>query len=143
MASSAFNKTCKFVWDNPIASASVAVAGLATGAVIAPGVVAGGVLTTLGFAADGIVKGEVFWGFFFTFIFDESLSLETDRTGSLAAAWQSSIGSVVAPSLFATLQSAGAMGYGAAAVAGATAKAGTVAAAAAGVAGAAAYPKQQ
>ena len=36
--------------------------------------------------------------------------------GSSAAAIQSSIGSVISPSLFATLQSAGAGGYGVAAV---------------------------
>jgi hypothetical protein len=36
--------------------------------------------------------------------------------GSTAAGIQSSIGSVVSPSLFATLQSAGASGYGAATV---------------------------
>lgn len=39
--------------------------------------------------------------------------------GSLAAGAQSGIGSVVAPSLFATLQSAGAGGYGVSAVYGA------------------------
>lgn len=39
--------------------------------------------------------------------------------GSIAAGAQSGIGSVVAPSLFATLQSAGAGGYGASAVYGA------------------------
>jgi len=37
-------------------------------------------------------------------------------TGSSAAAIQSSIGSIVSPSLFATLQSAGAGGYGVATV---------------------------
>ena len=35
------------------------------------------------------------------------------NTGSAAAAWQASIGPVAARGLFATLQSAGAMGYGA------------------------------
>ncbi|KAK7418833.1 hypothetical protein QQX98_003695 [Neonectria punicea] len=60
--------------------------------VVAPALVATPALAALGFGANGIVGG------------------------SIAAGVQSGIGSVVAPSLFATLQSAGAAGYGLAAV---------------------------
>ncbi|KAI0402761.1 hypothetical protein F4802DRAFT_574307 [Xylaria palmicola] len=63
--------------------------------VAAPMLIAAPLLGAFGFGANGIV------------------------VGSMAAGAQSGIGSVVAPSLFATLQSAGAGGYGVAAVAGA------------------------
>ncbi|KAI0502917.1 hypothetical protein F5B22DRAFT_652609 [Xylaria bambusicola] len=52
--------------------------------------------------------------------------------GSLAASAQSGIGSVLAPSLFATLQSAGAGGYGVAAVSAAVQGAGALVAGSAG-----------
>ncbi|KAI8960643.1 hypothetical protein F5Y11DRAFT_329014 [Daldinia sp. FL1419] len=65
----------------------------ATGvAVVAPGLIAGPVLGVLGFGANGIVGG------------------------SIAAGIQSGIGNVAAGGVFATLQSAGMAGYGAATV---------------------------
>ncbi|KAF4448807.1 hypothetical protein F53441_7856 [Fusarium austroafricanum] len=75
--------------QNPGASAAL-VTGFAMLAV--PAIVATPILGALGFGATGIAAG------------------------SAAAGIQSGVGSVVAPSLFATLQSAGAGGYGVAAV---------------------------
>ncbi|KPM37770.1 hypothetical protein AK830_g8802 [Neonectria ditissima] len=69
-------------------------AAFGSGALVmaAPAIVASPALAAAGFGANGIVGGSV------------------------AAGVQSGIGSVVAPGLFATLQSAGAAGYGVAAV---------------------------
>ncbi|WEW56040.1 hypothetical protein PRK78_001475 [Emydomyces testavorans] len=82
----------KWVADNPGTAAACGAAGVGLVLVVAPAAVAAPGLGVVGFGADGIVAG------------------------SSAAAIQSSIGSVVSPSLFATLQSAGAGGYGAATV---------------------------
>ncbi|KAI0479845.1 hypothetical protein F4859DRAFT_477531 [Xylaria cf. heliscus] len=70
------------------------IAGAGAACVVAPMLVAAPVLGLVGFGATGIVGG------------------------SIAAGIQSAIGSVVAPSVFATLQSAAAGGYGVAAVSG-------------------------
>ncbi|KAI0446877.1 hypothetical protein F4803DRAFT_546729 [Xylaria telfairii] len=70
-----------------------AVAGVGAACVVAPMLVVAPVLSLVGFGANGIVGG------------------------SIAAGIQSGIGNVVAPSLFATLQSAAAGGYGVATVA--------------------------
>ncbi|KAM0436933.1 hypothetical protein ACHAPT_002646 [Fusarium lateritium] len=78
--------------ENPKAATAVGVGALVCAA---PALVASPVLGLIGFGANGIVGG------------------------SAAAGFQSTIGSVVAPSLFATLQSAGAGGYGVSAVYGA------------------------
>ncbi|KIL84250.1 hypothetical protein FAVG1_12487 [Fusarium avenaceum] len=75
---------------NNTGSATAIVVGVAVVAV--PALVAGPLLGALGFGAAGVTAG------------------------SAAAGIQSGIGSVVAPGLFATLQSAGAGGYGLAAV---------------------------
>ncbi|KAL2693807.1 hypothetical protein Neosp_000373 [[Neocosmospora] mangrovei] len=88
----AAGKAAQHAKDNPKAAVAVG-AGLVVCAV--PALVAAPALGLAGFGANGIVGG------------------------SLAAGAQSSIGSVVAPSLFATLQSAGAGGYGLSAVYGA------------------------
>ncbi|KAI1798529.1 hypothetical protein F4811DRAFT_548165 [Daldinia bambusicola] len=78
-----------WVQQNPIRAAVCATAGVA---VAAPALIAGPALAAAGFGASGIVGG------------------------SIAAGAQSAIGNVAAGSLFATLQSAGMAGYGAAAV---------------------------
>lgn len=70
-----------------------------------------------GFGANGIVGGQLTP--FVWVVHRFSVGLLTVLLGSLAAGAQSGIGSVVAPSLFATLQSAGAGGYGLSAVYGA------------------------
>ncbi|CAK7198329.1 hypothetical protein SEUCBS139899_000989 [Sporothrix eucalyptigena] len=95
------NGTWTFVKQNQCLSACYAATGLTATVAVAPGIVTAAALPALGFAVDGVIKG------------------------SLAATWQSSIGSVVAPSIFATLQSAGALGAGAATVAGAVSAAAT------------------
>ncbi|EEU46606.1 uncharacterized protein NECHADRAFT_79370 [Fusarium vanettenii 77-13-4] len=88
----AAGKAAQHAKDNPKAAVAVG-AGVLVCAV--PALVAAPALGLTGFGANGIVGG------------------------SLAAGAQSGIGSVVAPSLFATLQSAGAGGYGLSAVYGA------------------------
>ncbi|KAH8737978.1 hypothetical protein BGZ61DRAFT_526017 [Ilyonectria robusta] len=75
--------------DHPIQATAL---GAGAAVLVSPAIVASPALGLLGFGANGIVGG------------------------SLAAGAQSGIGSVVAPSIFATLQSAGAGGYGVAAV---------------------------
>ncbi|WZH44453.1 uncharacterized protein QYS62_005477 [Fusarium acuminatum] len=93
---------------NNTSSTAAIVTGVAVIAV--PALVAGPLLGILGFGAAGITAG------------------------SAAAGIQSGIGSVIAPGLFATLQSAGAGGYGVAAVHTVVQAAGVLVAAA-GVAG--------
>ncbi|RMJ09672.1 hypothetical protein CDV36_010716 [Fusarium kuroshium] len=88
----AAGKAAQHAKDNPKAAVAVG-AGVLVCAV--PALVAAPALGLAGFGANGIVGG------------------------SIAAGAQSSIGSVIAPSLFATLQSAGAGGYGVSAVYGA------------------------
>ncbi|KAI6772580.1 hypothetical protein HG530_003538 [Fusarium avenaceum] len=92
---------------NNTGSATAIVVGVAVVAV--PALVAGPLLGALGFGAAGITAGQ---------FLEVVLCLDTfiDFSGSAAAGIQSGIGSVVAPGLFATLQSAGAGGYGLAAV---------------------------
>ncbi|KAH7023699.1 hypothetical protein EDB80DRAFT_49372 [Ilyonectria destructans] len=87
--SDCFANMRKWASDHPVQAAAV---GVGAAALVSPAIVASPVLGILGFGANGIVGG------------------------SIAAGAQSGIGSVVAPSLFATLQSAGAGGYGVAAV---------------------------
>ncbi|EPE06759.1 hypothetical protein F503_03186 [Ophiostoma piceae UAMH 11346] len=100
-----------FAMTNPGTSAVYAAAAVGAVVTIAPAIVASPALAAAGFAADGVVKGSV------------------------AAGVQAGIGNVVAPGLFATLQSAGAGGYGVAAVsAGVSAVSGTASALAAGAA---------
>ncbi|KAL1891827.1 hypothetical protein Sste5346_007370 [Sporothrix stenoceras] len=98
-----FKKAWALVQDNKCITACCVAVGAAGGVAAVPAVVTGPLLSALGFAAGGVVKG------------------------SLAAAWHSVIGNAVAPSIFATLQSAGMVGYGAPVVAGAvsTAASGT------------------
>ncbi|KAJ4325677.1 hypothetical protein N0V84_003395 [Fusarium piperis] len=81
----AAGKVAQHAKDNPKAAVAVG-----TGVLVCavPALVAAPALGIAGFGANGIVGG------------------------SIAAGAQSSIGSVVAPGLFATLQSAGAGGYG-------------------------------
>jgi len=82
-----------------------------------PALVAAPALGLAGFGANGIVGGSSTP--FISIIHQFSASLLIVLLGSLAAGAQSGIGSDVAPSLFATLQSAGAGGYGLSAVYGA------------------------
>ncbi|KAF4465418.1 Lactose regulatory [Fusarium albosuccineum] len=109
--SGAAQGAANFAKEHPYAAA-----GMGTGVAIcaAPVIVAGPALAFAGFGANGVVGGQL-----------PTTSQEAEYTnislspGSIAAGAQSSIGSVVAPSLFATLQSAGAGGYGVSAVYGA------------------------
>ncbi|KAI1214430.1 uncharacterized protein F4807DRAFT_456072 [Annulohypoxylon truncatum] len=82
-------KAAKWVAENPKSTAAYGVSGVA---LIAPAIIAGPALAAVGFGANGIAGA------------------------SLAAGAQASIGNVAAGSLFATLQSAGMAGYGAAIV---------------------------
>lgn len=82
----------KWVAANPGTTVAYGAAGVGLVLVVAPASVAAPGLAAVGFGADGIIAA------------------------SSAAAAQSSMGSIVAPSLFATLQSAGAGGYGVATV---------------------------
>jgi len=88
----AAGQAAAWVAKNPGTAATCGVAGGALVVVAAPALVAGPALAGLGFGAQGIAANSV------------------------AAGIQSGIGNAVAPSLFATLQSAGAAGYGAAVV---------------------------
>ncbi|OHE99464.1 hypothetical protein CORC01_05264 [Colletotrichum orchidophilum] len=91
----AITKAGQWMYNNP---AKTIYYGATAGSLVvlaAPALVAAPALGAAGFGAQGIVAG------------------------SAAAGVQAGIGNVVAPSLFATLQSAGAAGYGAAAVNGA------------------------
>jgi len=81
-----------WVAANPGTAAAYGAAGVGLVLLVAPASVAAPVLGAVGFGADGVIAG------------------------SSAAAMQSSIGSIVSPSLFATCQSAAAGGYGAATV---------------------------
>lgn len=110
---------------NNAGSAAAIVSGVAIIAV--PALVAGPLLGILGFGAVGITAGQ-------SLEVVPCLDTFTDFSGSAAAGIQSGIGSVVAPGLFATLQSAGAGGYGVAAVHTVVQAAGALVAAA-GVAG--------
>ncbi|KAI4867005.1 hypothetical protein F4820DRAFT_446528 [Hypoxylon rubiginosum] len=108
-----FNPSGAIAWvrENPGKALLYGAAGAGTSVALAPALVASPALAFLGFGADGIVKASV------------------------AAGIQSGIGNVVAPSLFATLQSAGMAGYGAAVVNGAvSAGGGALALASAGAA---------
>ncbi|KAK6955879.1 hypothetical protein Daesc_003524 [Daldinia eschscholtzii] len=78
-----------WIQQNPLKAIAYGTAGVA---IAAPAVIAGPALAAAGFGASGIIGG------------------------SIAAGAQSAIGNVAAGSLFATLQSAGMAGYGAAAV---------------------------
>ncbi|KAK7428482.1 hypothetical protein QQZ08_004920 [Neonectria magnoliae] len=85
----AISRAKQWVKDHPYQATAF---GAGAAVVVAPALVATPALAALGFGANGIVGG------------------------SIAAGVQSGIGSVAAPGLFATLQSAGAAGYGLAAV---------------------------
>ncbi|KAI0181665.1 hypothetical protein GGR52DRAFT_48688 [Hypoxylon sp. FL1284] len=98
-----------WIWENPGKAALYGAAGAGASVALAPALVSTPALAVLGFGADGIAKA------------------------SLAAGIQSGIGNVVAPSLFATLQSAGMAGYGAAVVNGAVSAGGGTLALASGV----------
>ncbi|KAM5357640.1 hypothetical protein ACJZ2D_016064 [Fusarium nematophilum] len=93
------SKAFQYAKNHPISTGCACVGALA---VAAPAIVATPALATCGFGANGVAAG------------------------STAAAIQSGIGNVVAPGLFATLQSAGAGGYGVGVVHGATHVAGAV-----------------
>jgi hypothetical protein len=122
------------------AGATVAVAGATM--VAAPMALAAPILGLIGFGSGGVVAGtsRLFCPHVFAkcFFLSQSCSLFLTLTifrkhffpGSIAAAAQSAIGGAVAAgSFFATLQSAGAAGYGVAAVASAVQVAGGVVAA--------------
>ncbi|KAK8029517.1 hypothetical protein PG993_010808 [Apiospora rasikravindrae] len=79
----------------PATAVACGTAGICLLVAAAPAIVAAPALAALGFGSNGVVLG------------------------SAAASAQSGIGSVVAPGLFATFQSAGAGGYGVASVYGA------------------------
>jgi len=96
------NQAASWIAANPGTAVGCGVAGVGVVMIATPGLVAAPVLGAAGFGAKGIVAG------------------------STAAAIQSGMGSVVAPGLFATLQSAAAGGYGAAAVAGGVQAAGAL-----------------
>ncbi|KAI1767042.1 hypothetical protein GGR53DRAFT_161510 [Hypoxylon sp. FL1150] len=102
------SRTYAWARENPGKAALYGVAGVGTRVALAPAAAAAPVLTALGFTADGIAKL------------------------SIASGIQSGIGSVVAPSLFSTLQSAAMGGYGAAVVNGVVSAGGAVIAVASG-----------
>ncbi|KAI2632242.1 hypothetical protein GGR54DRAFT_26111 [Hypoxylon sp. NC1633] len=81
-----------WVKENPRTAALYGTAGVGVVIVVVPAVVSSPALAAAGFGADGIVKA------------------------SIAAGYQSAIGNVVTPSVFATLQSAAMGGYGVAIV---------------------------
>lgn len=87
--SGCFTNMLQWASDHPI---QAVVFGTGAAVLVSPALVASPALGALGFGANGVVGG------------------------SIAAGAQSGIGSVVAPSFFATLQSAGAGGYGVATV---------------------------
>ncbi|PWI64363.1 hypothetical protein PCL_10532 [Purpureocillium lilacinum] len=91
-ASSTILPAVKWAVSHPGTAATCGTAGLGMVLAVAPAAVATPALGALGFGTGGIVGG------------------------SWAAATHSTIGSAVSPSLFATLQSAGAGGYGLAVV---------------------------
>ncbi|KAJ3530675.1 hypothetical protein NM208_g9220 [Fusarium decemcellulare] len=82
----------QFAKDRPVSTACVSIGALA---IAAPALAAGPALATFGFKTSGIASN------------------------SIAAGVQKGIGSIIAPSIFSTLQSAGAGGYGVAPVYGA------------------------
>ncbi|KAK8073381.1 hypothetical protein PG994_004280 [Apiospora phragmitis] len=82
------------VVSKPTTTVACGTAGICFLITAAPGIITSPDLAALGFGSNGVVLG------------------------SAAASVQSGIGSVIAPSLFATLQSAGAGGYGLASVSG-------------------------
>ncbi|KAI0907561.1 hypothetical protein F4823DRAFT_564703 [Ustulina deusta] len=106
IAADAGRKAKEWAVANPGKAATM---GAGAVLVAAPMALIAPILGAIGFGANGVVAG------------------------SIAAGAQSGIGSVVAPSLFATLQSAGAAGYGAAAVSAVVQGTGAVVAASAGV----------
>ncbi|KAF4465417.1 Interferon-induced 6-16 [Fusarium albosuccineum] len=89
--------TLQFAKDRPVSAACISVGALA---IAAPALAAAPVLAAFGFKTSGIASS------------------------SIAAGAQKGIGSVIAPSVFSTLQSAGAGGYGVAPVYGAVQGAG-------------------
>ncbi|KXH29271.1 hypothetical protein CSIM01_00999 [Colletotrichum simmondsii] len=92
---SRLRKAAEWVRENPGTTVCYGVSAGSLVVLAAPALVAAPALGLAGFSSQGIVAG------------------------SAAAGIQAGIGNVVAPSLFATLQSAGAAGYGAAVVNGA------------------------
>ncbi|KXH34603.1 hypothetical protein CNYM01_03857 [Colletotrichum nymphaeae SA-01] len=92
---SRLRKAAEWVRENPGTTVCYGVSAGSLVVLAAPALVAAPALGLAGFGSQGIVAG------------------------SAAAGIQAGIGNVVAPSLFATLQSAGAAGYGAAVVNGA------------------------
>ena len=107
-------QSAKWVAANPgtTVAGGAAVAGLVL--VVAPASVAAPGLAAVGFGADGIIAG-VFALSSPSFLNASQVNTVSVQASSAAAA-QSSIGPIVSPSLFATLQSAGAGGYGVATV---------------------------
>ncbi|OTA86310.1 hypothetical protein M434DRAFT_399952 [Hypoxylon sp. CO27-5] len=89
VAKQAAKQAPKWIAENPKSAAMYGVAGVAT---IVPVAIAGPALAAAGFGANGIAAGSV------------------------ASGIQAGIGNVAAGSVFATLQSAGMAGYGAAIV---------------------------
>ncbi|KXH50306.1 hypothetical protein CSAL01_09262 [Colletotrichum salicis] len=89
---SRLKKAIDWMRENPGTTASYGLSASSLAVLAAPALVAAPALGLAGFGSQGIVAG------------------------SAAAGIQAGIGNVVAPSLFATLQSAGAAGYGAAVV---------------------------
>ncbi|KAI8629726.1 hypothetical protein F5Y19DRAFT_475178 [Xylariaceae sp. FL1651] len=89
LATKGSRKTTEWATANPRMALTV---GAGAALVVAPMAIAAPVLGAVGFGAQGVVAG------------------------STAAGIQSGLGSVVAPSLFATLQSAAAGGYGVAVI---------------------------
>lgn len=131
---SCMSKVAALAISNPavVAAATLGSSGLAM--VAAPGIVAAGAVTALhavGFGAGGIVGGQ-------SMLTHKTTNIPAyhNTTGTVAASAQAAIGNVVAPSLFATLTSAGAGGYGVAAISVAAQWAGGTMAGVAGATGA-------
>ncbi|GJC84713.1 hypothetical protein ColLi_07551 [Colletotrichum liriopes] len=94
-AQAAYVKAKGWASDNPGQAACYTVGAISLAVLASPALISTPALTAMGFGAKGVVAN------------------------SAAAAAQAGIGNVVAPSVFATLQSAGTAGYGAAIVNGA------------------------
>jgi hypothetical protein len=109
-----FSQILTLVAANPGTTVACGAAGVGLVLVVAPATVAAPGLAAVGFGAHGIIAGV------FTLSSPSFLNASQVNTVSVlassAATAQSSMGSIVAPSLFATLQSAGAGGYGVATV---------------------------
>ncbi|KAI1087620.1 hypothetical protein F5B19DRAFT_61731 [Rostrohypoxylon terebratum] len=118
-------KAAKWVAENPKNTAAYSAAGVA---LLVPGIIAAPALAAAGFGAAGPIAGT-FTYFSTRRLPNSNITNTSYHAGSIAAGAQASAGNIAAGSLFATLQSAGMAGYGAAIVNGVIQAGGAVAAA--------------